>query len=1078
MASRRDVPSGAEPRKPPAPDPAQPQAATSVDRDETYRSIFERSGVVKLLIDPAQARIVDANEAACQYYGWPREALRDQPVASISATPPERLAQDLATANREGTIHVVTRHRMAGGELRDVEIYATAIQVEGRTVLYSIVHDVTERREAERTIRHQADLLQNVSDAVISTDLDFVVQTWNRAAEEVYGWTAQEAIGRPVRQLLGQGLSEQEVVEASHRLLHHGIWQGEVAHRHQDGTPIAIFSSVTLMRDEAGRPVGAVAVNRDVTSRRQVEEQLRQRITLEQLVAHISADFIHRPLAEIDAGIEATLGSLGEYADADRAELFLLAAGEPAMLVRHHSWVSPAAPASPPRRDEIPVDALPWASEVLSLREPIIVRRLADMPEDAAAERALLQAFGIEAIVGVPLKREDATIGLLTLESGRRETLWDEQTRELLGFVGDIFSSALDRKWRELALEQSEARFRQLVEATPVIPFEMDLESLAFTYVGPQFSRLLGFTEADWRVPGFWMERVHPDDREAVRGRLVEAAAHAGTDFQAEFRALARDERVIWFHSVVTVATGQGQRPVLRGFLLDITDRRQAEEAYEQLVEHSLQGLIIIQDGQVAFANRAAARIVGYSVEEIKTLGLPHLMARVLPPGRLFGQESDAGPSLGARPDPTLAYPIVTPQGAERWLELSTNAIELRGRPALQIMLVDVTARRQAEETLRQAQKMESLGILAGGVAHDFNNLLVAMLGQASLARHKLAEDAPAAPHIDKVIRAAERAADLTRQMLAYSGQGQFEVRPLRLNQLIQENLHLFEVAMPKNVRLEAQLRESLPLIEADTGQMQQVIMNLILNGAEAIGEQSGTVRVWTALEEVAVGQADLMQFTGRPLAAGTYVVLGVEDDGSGMEPATISRIFDPFFTTKFTGRGLGLAAVLGIVRAHAGGLTVDSQPDKGTTFRLYFPMAPDQPEPPPPSSPGASDARGLVLVIDDEEGVREAVSEILDLDGWKVMAAADGTAGLELFRRHVSEVRLVLLDLSMPGLSGRETFAGLQAIRPDVPVLLCSGYSRDEAVSRFAQLAPTGFLQKPFSTRQLIDVVRRHVNG
>jgi nitrogen-specific signal transduction histidine kinase/CheY-like chemotaxis protein len=392
---------------------------------------------------------------------------------------------------------------------------------------------------------------------------------------------------------------------------------------------------------------------------------------------------------------------------------------------------------------------------------------------------------------------------------------------------------------------------------------------------------------------------------------------------------------------------------------------------------------------------------------------------------------------------------------------------------------IDITDRVRAEEALRQAQKTESLGVLAGGIAHDFNNLLVAMLGQASLALAQLPPESPARAPIEKAVKAAERGADLARQMLAYSGRGQFERRPIHLNTLIHENLHLFEVAVPKNVQLRMDLAEALPPIEGDIGQMQQVVMNLIINAAEAIGERPGTVRMITGMEDVRAGDDRLWRYTNKPLAPGRYVTLEVRDNGSGMDAETLSKIFDPFFTTKFTGRGLGLAAVLGIVRGHKGGLLVDSAPGHGTTFKLYFPADSAeliQPLPPDTTPPAHAPAGGLVLVIDDEQPVREAVTDILELDGLQVITASGGAAGIALYQKRQADVRLVLLDLSMPGMGGEETFRRLRAINPDARVILSSGYSQAEATRHFVGQGLAGFIQKPYNASTLVKTIRQHL--
>ncbi|HFQ94345.1 MAG TPA: response regulator, partial [Anaerolineae bacterium] len=369
-------------------------------------------------------------------------------------------------------------------------------------------------------------------------------------------------------------------------------------------------------------------------------------------------------------------------------------------------------------------------------------------------------------------------------------------------------------------------------------------------------------------------------------------------------------------------------------------------------------------------------------------------------------------------------------------------------------------------------------GVLAGGVAHDFNNLLVAMLGQTSLALAKMRAESPARRHVEKAVKAAERAADLTQKMLAYSGRGHFEVRPLNLNALIEENLHLFEVSIPKNVSLRSELADDLPLIEADAGQMQQVVMNLIVNGAEAIGEHPGRVLVVTGVEEVGEADGRIPQYTAAQLAPGRYVTLEVHDNGSGMDAETKARIFDPFFSTKQTGHGLGLAAVSGIMRGHKGGIRVYSEVGQGTTFKLLFPVsqaAPADVEGDTAVSPDEHPA-GLILVIDDEAPVREAVTDILEMENIQVLTAANGAEGVAMYQKHMADIDLVILDLSMPDINGEETFYRLRRLNPDVKVLLSSGFNQIEATRHFSGKGLAGFMQKPYNAARLLEEVKAYL--
>lgn len=390
------------------------------------------------------------------------------------------------------------------------------------------------------------------------------------------------------------------------------------------------------------------------------------------------------------------------------------------------------------------------------------------------------------------------------------------------------------------------------------------------------------------------------------------------------------------------------------------------------------------------------------------------------------------------------------------------------------VFVRDVSEKRQAEEILRRTQKLESLGIMAGGVAHDFNNLLVAMLGQSSLALAKLPPEHPAYGHIQKTTKAAEKASELTRQLLAYTGHGQLTIAPLDLNHLIIENHHLLEVSIPKNVKFQLNLADFLPSIDADAGQIQQIVMNLILNAAEAIEDEQGFVTISTCL--YALGENEekpYWQNTNEAMPPGIYVMLEVKDTGCGMEENILSRIFDPFFTTKFTGRGLGLAAVMGIVKSHKGGLHVSSEPDKGTTFRLLFPTSrKNLPDLSPQMGAKMDIQPGMILVIDDEEPVRDAVLDILEMEGFQVLTAHNGAVGVAIYQQKQAEISLIILDLSMPGMNGVETFQALQAVDPQVRVLLSSGYSETEIATRFQGQGFVGFIHKPYSMAALVEKV------
>ncbi len=393
-------------------------------------------------------------------------------------------------------------------------------------------------------------------------------------------------------------------------------------------------------------------------------------------------------------------------------------------------------------------------------------------------------------------------------------------------------------------------------------------------------------------------------------------------------------------------------------------------------------------------------------------------------------------------------------------------------------LLYEVAERKRTEGAMQQAQKRESLGLMASGIAHDFNNLLVAMLAQTTLALRKLPTGAPERAHIQKAALAAEQAAGLTRQILAYSGGGQMEIEAVDMNQMIQSNSHLCQAVIAKNVSLQIDLDFDLPLIEGDPSQLHQVIMNLILNGAEAIEESEGYVNVSTSRQILTVDDVHFWHWTGVALVPGEYVAFTVSDTGAGMSPETRVCIFDPFFTMKEDGQGLGLAAVLGIVRDHQGGLHVESQLGKGTTFQLLFPISlrEETAVSPKTFAPPENVDNQLILVIDDEEPVRDAVIDIMKMHDIDVITAVNGQDGISLFTQHKNDIQLVLLDMSMPGMNGVDTLEGLRQIDPEIQIVLSSGYSQQQIANEVAVDSHTGFLPKPYDVNMLVNKVWQYL--
>jgi len=384
----------------------------------------------------------------------------------------------------------------------------------------------------------------------------------------------------------------------------------------------------------------------------------------------------------------------------------------------------------------------------------------------------------------------------------------------------------------------------------------------------------------------------------------------------------------------------------------------------------------------------------------------------------------------------------------------------------------DMTLEKQQQTQMEHTQRLESLGVLAGGIAHDFNNILTAVMGNTALASMQIPDTSPAKELLSRIELSTQRAADLCKQMLAYSGKGKFIVKAINLSDLVKDMTRLMEVSIHKNITLNYQLADDLPCVEADPAQLQQVILNLITNANEAIGSKAGMITFSSGVMHVDRSYLNAT-VSDNTLPEGSYVFVEVSDSGCGMNAATIEKIFDPFFTTKFTGRGLGMSAVLGIMRGHQGALNIYSEVGKGTTFKMLLPALDDHHVSNSDSEEAELPAmHGTVLIVDDEADIREVAGVILAEAGLATLMAADGLEAVEIYRQHQHKIKAVLMDMTMPKMDGAACFAALRQMNPDVKVLLSSGYNEQEATSRFIGKGLAGFIQKPYSPDQLIHAL------
>ncbi len=983
----------------------------------------------------AQGRITLLNPVAAQLTGWPVEEAQGQPVEKVFDIRNEDTGKAVDNpalrAIRDRRVVGLTNHTILvsrdGKRIPLDDSGAPILDASGNIIgAVLIFRDSSEKKAREAELRRRDRLLSFSRDAVIVTDAQRRIQSWNRGASELYGWEEAEARDKVIHDLLRTSQSPAEMDQVLSR---EDQWRGELDQISKDGKPITVESRQILLRDPEAGTGGILEINRDITERKRAEAALRESERQFRTLANAIPQLCWTANAD---------GWLSWY-----NERWYAYTGTTPQQMEGWGWQSVHDPAALPQvleRWQASIATGQPFDMVFPLRgadgvfRPFLTRVMPVHGRDGEVVRW----FGTNTDIGERTKMEQD----LRLSEERYRTLFDTL---LEGFC--------------------------IIE----VVFDGDKKPIDYRFleINRVFEERTGLKNAQGRL----MRELAPDHEAhwfETYGRV--ALTGQPVRFVNEAKALNR-----WYDVSAYRIGGPESRRVAILFN-DITQRKLAQDALAAsegrlgaLLESASQGVVAIDEkGHMALVNAKTEEMFGYTRDEL--LGRP---LDVLLPERFRPVHAGHLQHYFARPS-TRAMGIGldlcgrSKDGAEFPLEVSLSWIEQGGSRLAMALITDTTERKKSEERLRQAQKLESIGLLAGGVAHDFNNLLVGVIGNASLAREILPPGHEATELLQGVIGTGERLAHLTRQMLAYSGKGRFLVEPLDLSDLVPEMSALVQPSIPKKIAVHFELVPDLPPVEADRGQMQQVFMNLVINAAEAIGSHAGLISVKTGLQTVD-GAFIRIHPEAADLHPGRYVALEVRDTGSGMDKATQAKIFDPFFSTKFQGRGLGLAAVSGIVRGHKGVIIVASTPGKGTCFTVLFPAA----EGATPSQPvSARDASlqgvGTVLVVDDEEVVRMLAKKALERYGYHVLLAEGGLAAIDVFKRHPGDIALVLLDLSMPDMGGVEALPELRKIRPNVKVVVSSGYSEAETMRLFAGQPVSGFFPKPFTAAHVASVVKK----
>jgi two-component system cell cycle sensor histidine kinase/response regulator CckA len=651
-------------------------------------------------------------------------------------------------------------------------------------------------------------------------------------------------------------------------------------------------------------------------------------------------------------------------------------------------------------------------------------------------------------------------------EAGRANEKLNEAQRLLQEHARQLETRVQERT-REL--RAAEEKYRSLVEQIPATAYVVPLErsEAGPRYVSPQVEALLGYTPSEWTsFSDFRSDLVHPDDRDQVRATLERLLAGGGP-VREEYRLRARDGRWVWVRDDACVVARSG---AIQGVLFDMTERRQAEAALRQseekhrlLFERNLAGVYrSTLDGRILECNDAFARIFGYSSRD-EILSGPAVQLHPTPQARAAFLESLEKEGF------LLNYGAEGKRKDGGSLRLLENASLVAN--VIEGTLLDVTGQTKLEEQLRQVQKMEAIGQLAGGVAHDFNNLLSVIFGSGEMVLRRMTADDARRSHIEQMLKAGEGAARLTRQLLAFSRQQVLEPTVLDVRAVVGETAKMLARVIREDIELVAVSDEDTGRVKADPGQLEQILMNLAVNARDAM-PNGGRLTIEAKNADLDAAYAA----SHSPVRPGRYVLLAVSDTGSGMDKETQAHLFEPFFTTKEAGKGtgLGLATVYGIVKQSDGYIWVYSELGVGTTFKIYFPRVDDALQPTQEESL-APPARGseTVLLVEDETSLRDVLRDTLEENGYTVLVAGDGAAALQVADEHATPVHLMVTDVIMPGMTGREAAEEIARTRPQMKVLYVSGYTQ-EAIIRHGDFGVgTAFLSKPFTSTALLRKCR-----
>ena len=990
------------------------------ESEELFRSMFENHYAVMLLIEPKGGKIVNANHAAEQFYGYTVSQLCSMYIGEINILPPEEVEalRSLAIKNQQN--HFVFPHRLASGEIRTVEVYAAPIKQNRKTVLFSIIHDITDKKMAEEDLKNSEERYRTIAD--FNYDWEYWVDAEGNflycspSCERITGHAAQEFVDDP--DLMNRIIhpdDRDEVLEHFHKgrkVTLHEVETKDFRIIRCDGEIRWIGHVCRSVYDPDGQLRGRRGSNRDINKRKQMEEAVKQSEDKYRRLVETTTDWVWSADTE-----------------------------------GHHTYGNPAI------------------EKLLGYKVKEIVGSSAfqfmhpddEKPVKEIVHRCIEQRQGWNNLEIRWLHKDGST---RLFESSATPIL--DRNDTVIGFSG-VDRDITERKRAEDELERARNQAQMYLDIAGVMLVALNAQG-NITMMNRRGREILGYRE-DEIIGKNWFDFCLPTElRREVKSvfeKLMAGGIASVEYYENPVFTKDGEQRILEFHNTV-VHDELGRIVGIFSSGKDVTERKKAEEdlkssetRYRQLADVTFEGIIFHDEGVLLQANDQFFRMFRYEPDEL--VG-NQIMEKTLTPdsreivkAKIAERSTESYVATGLRKD-----------GATLPIEVRARMREVGGKMVRATAIRDLSMLKNLEAQLLQAQKMEAIGTLAGGVAHDFNNLLQTVLGYSEFMLQRKKEGEPDYADLQKIYQAGKRGADLVKNLLTFSRRVDTHYLPIDLNQEITAVRGLLSRTIPKTININLHLGGNVEYIKADPSQIGQVLMNLAVNARDAMPD-GGTLTIETT--EI---QLDEKYCNTYPEAKpGSYVLLTISDTGQGMDNETLSHIFEPFFSTKEVGKGtgLGLATVYGIVKQHQGRIICYSELGHGTTFKIYLPAIQTKKELETTTLEKAiAGGAETVLLVDDDADIRDLVATFLIEFGYSVITAVNGKEAVEIYQREGASISVIILDLIMPVMDGRQSLAQILRIDPKARVVIASGYSEGGTANGVMESGAKGFVQKPYN--------------